>query len=648
MRRISAILFASLVVLASCEKRDLSSIETRLDNLENGLGSANDRITTIEGTIAQINRDIESLSYLKSSLVINSVSGSDAAGWSITFANGKVVKVYPKDAASAVPVISVSDDGFWLVDRCDGNGPQYLRDRAGERIRAKSVPGDPGKDGVTPVLGADAEGYWIVSYDEGKTFVRLLDDKGNPVNAKVSAGDSIFSGVVSDGATVTFSLHDGTSFTCPVVEEFMCSIDVAEDVVEFQSGETKSFTVRMRGIADAIVLCPEGWRGVLDNTTLRVTAPSATKAGGSVSFDSSSCIRILATSTRGYAVISGFGVSLSIPVPEYGTYYEEWVNNGFIVIDGQRISRDDYGDGQLVNDGDEITGSGAWFVKDGATAVYYCSWSEKLKQNTLIIGNSKTSRSAMVFRGAQGNFYLSDKASVVISGMDLTVESNTQPLFMLNDAYTCPLMIIDNCHIKCNGNAFFFSNRHQKFGTMLFTGSEFRINANDSYLGTIGKVDRLLFDNCILYSKDANLYQCQTVLSADECFDVTVTNNTFINIRRNGNGMINGSVPNARKTEFAPVVSNNLRYYCAATPSGNLGVGHWTLMQDEGGTWYSWNISGIGEDYVYVNGGNSNGTVFRSLFNPSVLSTVLTSSPLSSLDYANGVFTNTTTYGAKR
>lgn len=646
MRKQAVILFAAVALLASCQERNLSDIETRLDNIENGLNNASDRISTIEATIAQINKDIESLQYLKAGIVINNVTGSDAAGWKITFASGKVVTVYPKDESNTIPLVSVSEDGYWLVDYNDGNGPQYLRDANGERIAAHSTPGDPGKDGVTPILGADAEGYWIVSYDGGQTFSRLLDQNGNPVNAKLSVGDSIFSGVVSDGSVVTFTLNDGSTFSCPIVSEFYCSIEGNPDEIEFKSGESKEFKLDMKGISNAIALCPQGWRAVIDGAKLTVTAPAATK--GAISFDSSASIRILATSTQGYAVITGFAVSLFVETPEYNTYYEDWTKNGFVTIAGHKISSADFGETHFLEDGGEITGSGVWFIADGATVKLASSWAEKLKSNTMIIGTSKTSRVTLNITGPAA-IYLSDGVRYVFANVDCNVVESTQPMMLLNKTYTCPSFIFYNSSIKNQSNAIMFSNQRQSFGELILCGSDFRINKNDAYLGTIGQAGKILVDNCIFYSKDDNQYDAVPLLATESCMDVVVTNNTFINLKRSGNGLITGGVPNAQKAEFAPVVSNNLRYFSSAVPSGTYGLGHWTLMENEGsGTWYSWPTAEIGEDYIYIEGGNANGAAFRSLYNPTVISTMLPSSPFSKVDYSKPEFVNTTKYGASR
>lgn len=647
MKKVSVILCAALIALTGCSKRDLSSINTRLDNLENGLENANGRISTIEETIASINAEIASLQYLKAGVVISNVSGSDAAGWKITFADGKVVNVYPKDDSGKIPVVGISGDGYWTVDYGDGSGPQYLRDAANGRIPAQSNPGAQGRDGIVPVLGADADGYWIVSYDEGKTFSRLLDDKGNPVKAKLSVGDSIFSGVVSDGSKVTFTLNSGASFSCPIVPDFFCAIKDVTGEVEFQQGETKNFQLEMRGISNAIVVCPEGWSATLEGTALAVTAPAATKASA-ISFSSNSSVAVLATSGIGYSVITSMKVKLFVPDPVHDTWYEDWTINGRITVDDVVINKSDFGDGVLLENGGEITGGGVYFVKEGATVTYTTVWAERFKCNTLIIGNSKTSRSALRLVGTNGNFYLSNNISFVLKNIDVTVESNSQPLFMLNATYTNPLFMVDNCHIKCNGNAFFMSNAKMKFGAVYITNSEFRVNSDNSYLGTHGKVDKARILNNIFYSKDAHIFTVVPLYSEEECMDMVVSDNTLINVYRPGNGMFTGSVPNARKDDFRPILSNNLRYYCSATPAGTLGLGHWTLVADEGGTWYSWNREEVGQDHVYVEGGNTNSSAFRSLYNPAVNSDMLSSCPFSALDYTNGTFTNTTAYGAKR
>ena len=306
MKKILFILFAALSAVVSCTS-DTSDIENRLDNIENGLDNASARIAAIEAELERINGELKTLQYLKGGIVINNISGSQADGWTLTLSNGEVVKVYPKDESSAVPVLSVSEDGYWMADTGNGNGPQYIHDASGARVPVTVTGGEPGadgKDGVTPLLGVDAEGYWTVSYDKGETYEPLLDAAGQRVRAQISVGDSIFNKVDKIGDTVVFTLHNGDVYTVPLVPDFACVIKDAGGEQEFESGQTRVFTLELRGVADAMAVCPDGWSAVVDGTSLSVTAPVSNGAvTGQVS--------VLATSANGFAIITKMNVIYS-------------------------------------------------------------------------------------------------------------------------------------------------------------------------------------------------------------------------------------------------------------------------------------------------------------------------------------------------
>lgn len=394
---------AGAAALAGCS-RDMDDINTRLDNVENGLESANSRISTLEQTMAQINADLQTLQYLKGGIVINSAAGSDLSGWTLTLSNGTVINIYPKDASTNIPVLSISEDGYWMADSGDGNGPQYVKDSNGNRVPATSTTGDAGpdgKDGVTPRLGVDSDGYWTVSYDGGTTWTRLLDDNGSPISARVSVGDSLFSGVTSDGSTVTFTLNNGETYTAPLVSDFLCSIEGAGEEQLFENGETKEYTVKMTGIADAIVLCPEGWRAVLADTVLRVTAPvAATKA---VSYTSTGSVSILATSSAGFATIAKMTIGIKETPKEYTLYSEMWEDGKAITIGDASYSPDDHADwtAVMVTEDSPISTVGRrtnaiYFISDGVTLTWDQAFYPE-NGSILFVGDKIGTRSSMVF-----------------------------------------------------------------------------------------------------------------------------------------------------------------------------------------------------------------------------------------------------------
>ena len=113
---------------------------------------------------------------------------------------------------------------------------------------------------------------------------------------------------------VKITLADGTVVTVPVVENFKFAVtyngSVVTDVQEFVTGDVMEYAVEQSNVASAaVVACPAGFKVVLEETKLVVTATGepATKATAS----SENEIAILAVSKQGHSVISKLTVNLT-------------------------------------------------------------------------------------------------------------------------------------------------------------------------------------------------------------------------------------------------------------------------------------------------------------------------------------------------
>lgn len=205
-----------------------------------------------------------------------------------------------------VPLITVDDDGFWMVDYRDGKGAVYLTDN-GRKFCST------GKDAVTPVFSVDPEGYWMIDYGDGP--VHVLDSKGGKVLATSSEEtlDPLFEEVVYDKAagTLTVTLRaDGRKISLPVVPDFLLALSNADGLQLFDYGQTKVFPVRSKGVGDAIVQTPLGWSAVLEEGSFSVTAPIQTRSTPVA--DSDTDVVIVAQSASGrYISVSKVRVSLS-------------------------------------------------------------------------------------------------------------------------------------------------------------------------------------------------------------------------------------------------------------------------------------------------------------------------------------------------
>ena len=299
------LILASALVLVCCTDAGLATIDGRLSEGEQSLQQLTGRITTVEQTLLQINSDIRSLTVLRGGVTINSVEGGDESGWTLKLGDGTTVTVPPQGPKGNAPVISLDEEGFWMVDY--GDGPVYILDVNGDKVSHVGY-GESGSDAAfSPLLGVNEDGNWQVSYDGGATWDLLPDSAGNTVKAEVEIAETLFESVVTGEKSVTFTLKNGESFTLPLVVNFICSIQGASEVQNFASGQSRDFEVELEGVLQLFVTFPDGWSAKLAGTTLSVTAPAVTK----VYFDSSESVALYAVSTDGHSAISSMKVAIS-------------------------------------------------------------------------------------------------------------------------------------------------------------------------------------------------------------------------------------------------------------------------------------------------------------------------------------------------
>ena len=247
---------AALLIFAGCvEEYDDSALVGRVDDLES-------RVQRLEQLCQQMNTNISSLQTIVTALQNNDyVTGvtpitenGKTIGYTITFAKAQSITIYHgKDGQNGAdgkdgqdgadgkdgytPIIGVRQDTdgiyYWTLDG------EWLRDNAGNRIKAvgtdgkegvdgatgpQGPQGEPGKDGITPMLKIEDD-YWYVSYDNGASWNQLGKatgkdgkDGSNGVDGTDGKdGDSIFHNVRQDENNVYFTLANGTEITIPKV-----------------------------------------------------------------------------------------------------------------------------------------------------------------------------------------------------------------------------------------------------------------------------------------------------------------------------------------------------------------------------------------------------------------------------------------------
>lgn len=278
---------------------DMTEFENRLETLES-------KVEALETVVNSINSNIEAIvTLVEGSCTINSVTEKDGV-YTVVLSNGEeIVLTQGTIGVGNAPVVSVDKEGYWMVDY--GQGAEYIYADAEKTKKIKAN----GADGVTPVFGVDTEGYWTVSYDGGKTCSQVKDSAGKPVPA-VSDGAAVtgqfFKDVNYEGDLFTLTLHSGEVITVPVVSSFLFSVSGKEELEVYAPGQTKSYPVECKGVANVMVTVPEGWDYTLSDTEFRLTAPLAVK---SLIADSESDVALLAVSSQGYVSLTKMRVELS-------------------------------------------------------------------------------------------------------------------------------------------------------------------------------------------------------------------------------------------------------------------------------------------------------------------------------------------------
>ena len=126
-----------------------------LEDLKDDLSDLDGRIEALEARMKSLNESVEAIGALTRATTVNSVTFEDNV-YTVVLSDGTELTLTVGEAGVGnIPLITVDDDGFWMVDYRDGKGAVYLTDN-GRKFCST------GKDAVTPVFSVDPEGYWMM------------------------------------------------------------------------------------------------------------------------------------------------------------------------------------------------------------------------------------------------------------------------------------------------------------------------------------------------------------------------------------------------------------------------------------------------------------------------------------------------------
>lgn len=243
MKRILAIASA-LVLLAGCEKYDDTPIKEALGALEN-------RVLALE----KLNGEVAALKEIVAgSVTVASCVEADGV-WTVTLSDGKSFKV--QSGLTENPVVTVIEENgrsYWGYYQ---NGKEEFLLFGGKKIEVTSV---------VPAVKINEDNRLEISVDGGRTWTES--------DSALTGG--LFSDVEQKEDCLVLTLSDGfTKFTVPFLSDMQQQFVSFCGKQYFKNGESKDIAVEMVGVKSFTVTeRPEGWKTVLTQGKLTVTAPA--------------------------------------------------------------------------------------------------------------------------------------------------------------------------------------------------------------------------------------------------------------------------------------------------------------------------------------------------------------------------------------
>lgn len=543
MKKVWSMFMLLAVCLVAC---------TNIDDLEDDVDALEKRVTALETQVRDINSNTEALRelYNEGTFITNIEEKSDS--YTLTLSNGKTVNLYMKNDNNLLcPIIGIDSEGYWTV--------LYNKNETPERLTVNGQPVKAnGESGKTPTFNVDSEGYWQVSYDEGKNYEYIYkegttDKVSATGDGSAPAEDKNFKSVTVENNELVLVLagEDAPTIRIPIISDFECSFaaEDLEQIQEFSAGETKEFTMTMRGVKNTMITAPEGWSAKFSKeagkeNVLIVTAPaSSAKMMTRATADNSTDVAILATSGK-YAMIAKIQVSI-----KNRTDYKAMFEAGELQIGEETLNPENYTskviDSNTTSDiSSELGASEGTILFLTGTGTFTISSNKAISAPIIIVGQYPDERPNLEFGETA---YLSLKSGkLLLKNINIKARAANY-LFNspANGDATFTNLTIEDCKMTNITKAMYYvSATTVGIGNITFKNSlfEFVNTGNIAFFNTTKTAKpsifgKLVLENNIIYHKTSvNPIQIfnwaiETSTTDEGTMTVNIKNNSFINIK---------------------------------------------------------------------------------------------------------------------
>ena len=543
MKKVWSMFMLLAVCLVAC---------TNIDDLEDDVDALKKRVTALETQVRDINSNTEALRelYNEGTFITNIEEKSDS--YTLTLSNGKTVNLYMKNDNNLLcPIIGIDSEGYWTV--------LYNKNETPERLTVNGQPVKAnGESGKTPTFNVDSEGYWQVSYDGGKNYEYIYkegttDKVSATGEGSAPAEDKNFKSVTVENNELVLALagEDAPTIRIPIISDFECSFaaEDLEQIQEFSAGETREFTMTMRGVENTMITAPEGWSAKFSKeagkeNVLVVTAPASNaKMTTRAAADNSTDIAVLATSGK-YAMIAKIQVSV-----KNRTDYKAMFEAGELQIGEETLNPENYTskviDSNATSDiSSELSVSEGTILFLTGTGTFTINSNKTIGAPIVIVGQYPDERPNLEFGESA---YLSLKSGkLLLKNINIKARAAN---YLFNsptsgDA-TFTNLTIEDCKMTNITKAMYYVGATTVgIGNITFKNSlfEFVNTGNIAFFNTTKTAKpsifgKLVFENNIIYHKTSVSpiqifnWAIETNTTDEAIMTVNIKNNSFINVK---------------------------------------------------------------------------------------------------------------------
>ncbi len=544
----------AVFVLAGC----------KTDDLEKDIDALTDRVTSLEAQVSLLNENLNALRVFADGGVTISdvqVSTTEPITYTLKLSNDETLTLTQGSVGTvSTPEITI-EDNVWVIN--------------GVPTSEKAV----GDNGLTPEFRINSETYnWEVNFTgevEGWTVVE--DENGNPVRAttdqSIQAGDQFFTKVeetVENGvAVLKVTLATGESYSLPIVEDLLCQIvepsaeeGFSNGVWTIGYGETVTAAVKVKG-DNYIVSAPEGWTATVEVTneetgegTLTVTAPAQAAVASRAAVADNTTDLVLQVNKGITWAVDKIQVEAEYIVDSYYALYESGES---ITIGDVVVNKETFGDAVHVTEDRTLTEAseafGVFFVDPNVTLTYNIPNSASSRR-MIVIGNSEYSRTATFKLGMRFQLNMTSDPTDVdgyFLWKNLVFDAsglNSAALIAYKNGEQDKSIVFDDCEIKpVPGRNFFeLTTAGRYFNDLTVQDCLVKLPAGASsanlfftHMSNVATTDfgSLTVHNNVFYMESGEAQNFK-LFNGQNCSikDVTLTNNTFINIKSTTTGYV--------------------------------------------------------------------------------------------------------------